>query len=462
MAKHLSSAQAGVFLFFLAWLMCACQKSEPAKNVLLITLDTTRADRLGCYGYEKQLTPHLDRLADESVVFDMAIAQAAVTPVSHASILTGLEPYHHGLRVLHGHVANRLKDKHVTIAEVWQEAGGQTAAFISAYPVSKAFGLHQGFEVFNDIFQPKDIANRTDALGTVNTDSGQRRADETVNAAIKWLDAYRAAEKPLLMWVHFFDPHDPRVVPPEEVLGKFIPDTDDRTELMLHGYDCEVFYMDAQIGRLIEALKSRGLWKNTVVAVVSDHGEGLGQHNWWSHGILYQEQIRVPLILRAPGMRHVPRVSAQVRTIDIMPTLLETAGVDRTFWRKMDGLSLVDAMRTGKTEGDLIAYSDSVNILSYGRQDDPSRFDKKHDKLYCVMQGGYKLIYHQLKPENTEFYNLMEDPGELNNLASSKPPTMRRFMEHLNNINALSVIVPEMTATDLERLQKLKGLGYGY
>lgn len=462
MTKSVISARMCMVVFCLAGLLCSCQKNESPRNLLLITLDTTRADRLGCYGYDKPLTPNLDALAREGVVFDMAIAQAAVTPVSHASILTGLDPYHHGLRVLHGHVANRLNDRHETLAEVWQKAGGQTAAFISAYPVSEAFGLHQGFDLFDDAFQSIDPAVESDEKGTVNTDNEQRRADATTEAAIQWLDTEYDAQKPMFMWVHYFDPHDPRLLPPQELVDEFVTETEDRTQMLLQAYDCEVFYMDAQIGRLFESFKKRGLWEDTIIAVVGDHGEGLGQHDWWSHGILYQEQIRVPFILRAPRLKQAPKVKSLVRTVDLMPTLLELTGIDRSLWKKMDGLSLKNAMRTGKTREDLIAYSDSVNILSYGRQDDPSQFDKKHDKLYCVMQSGYKLIYHQLKPEQTEFYNLYVDPFELNNLAATKPPVMRVFIEHLDSLKALSVIVPGMTPTDLERLQKLKDLGYGY
>lgn len=460
MRKPFSLVPAGAVLLVLAGLIFSCQENKPVVNVLLITLDTTRADRLGCYGYDKPLTPVLDRLAAESVVFDMAIAQAAVTPVSHASILTGLDPYHHGLRVLHGNVANRLAEKHETLAEVWERSGGQTAAFVSAYPVGSDFGLHQGFELFDERYQQTD-GNASGDQGTVNTDESQRRADETVDAALAWLGADRDRNSPLLMWLHFFDPHDPRVVPPDEVQEKFVPAGQDRRDWLLSVYDCEVFYMDSQIGRIVEAFKAEGLWEETVVVVVGDHGEGLGQHDWWSHGILYQEQIRVPLIVRVPGMKTVRRVGPLVRTIDIMPTLLETAGVEEANWPRMDGASLKAALKTGRTGGILMAYSDSVNILSYGRQDDPAQYDHKHDKLYCIMQAGYKLIFHQLKPDESEFYNLNKDPGELNNLAPSKPYQMRVFMKYLDSLKALSPIRPGMTPTDLERIEKLKGLGYG-
>ncbi|MEE2750579.1 MAG: sulfatase-like hydrolase/transferase, partial [Myxococcota bacterium] len=200
----------------------ACETPEPAdapeppassttKHIVLITLDTTRADHLGAYGYEKPTSPNLDILAQQGVVFDMAISQAAVTPVAHASILTGLEPYHHGLRVLHGLEGNALHDSQVTLAEVWASHGGESAAFVSAYPVTEAFGLHQGFDVFDAKFPQADGTGLVTESGTVNTGLSQRRADATTDAALAWLDTRTNPEQPLFLWLHYFDPHDPFV-----------------------------------------------------------------------------------------------------------------------------------------------------------------------------------------------------------------------------------------------------------
>ncbi len=437
------------------------QRTPPAMNVLLITLDTTRADHLGCYGYSKPVSPNLDKLAAESVMFDMAIAQAAVTPVSHASILTGLEPYHHGLRVLHGNVANRLDNQIKTLAEVWKDAGGQTSAFVSAFPVTEAFGLNQGFDHFDAQFQQADGKGLISKKGTVNTGRSQRRADDTTTAAIKWLNKNAAPDKPLLMWVHYFDPHDPLILPPKAILNRFQSVSEEKDDVLRAIYDCEVFFMDSQIGRLFRAFKERGIWKNTLIAVVADHGEGLGDHDWWTHGILYQEQIRVPQIIRVPGTKKKVKVSSTVRTIDLMPTILDVAGVDPSAWPQMDGQSLKEAMTTtGQTRKSLTAYADSVNILTYGRFDNAAKSDRKLDKLYCLLEGRYKLIYHQLEPANTEFYDLLTDPTELKNLAADSMPEMHSLIGRIKRLNAISPIMPGMSASDMDRLKKLKDLGY--
>jgi arylsulfatase A-like enzyme len=433
---------------------------RPNMHVLLITLDTTRADRLGCYGYVKPTSPNLDKLAAESVQFDLAIAQAAVTPPSHASILTGLDPYNHRLRVLHGLVENRLAEKHWTLAEIWQEVGGQTAAFVSAFPVTGAFGLDQGFEHFDARFPQTDGKGLVSKDGVVNTGRSQRRAKETTGAAVEWLDEKADPDTPLFMWVHYFDPHDPFLLPPQVILDKFSPISLKREDRLRAIYDGEVFYMDLYVGELLEAFKERGLWDNTIVVVVADHGEGLGDHDWWSHGILYQEQIRVPLIIRVPGVKGGLRVPSLVRTIDLMPTVLEAAGVCPEVWPSVDGESLMKAMQTGRTANQRIAYADSVNILTYGRPDAINRRDKKNDKLYCLTDGKHKLIYHQLEPDKTEFFSLQADPLERNNLAASKPPAMQEFMNRLEGLNAFSNIMPGITPSDMERVKKLRDLGY--
>jgi arylsulfatase A-like enzyme len=433
--------------------------AAPGMHVLLITLDTTRADHLGCYGYGRATSGNLDALAAECTQFDLAIAQAAVTPVSHASILTGLEPYHHGLRVMHGLVANRLPDDRQTIAEIWRGCGGRTAAFVSAFPVTASYGLDQGFEHFDASFPKADGEGLVGPTGVVTTGGSQRRAEQTTRAAIDWLDEHADSSRPLLMWVHYFDPHDTVLLPPQEFLDRFRSPSQERADVLRTVYDAEVLYMDHWVGRLIDAFKRHGLWDRTMVVVVADHGEGLGDHNWWTHGILYQEQIHVPLLIRIPGVKGAAHVGSLVRTIDLMPTVLEAAGVPESVWPAMDGRSLVPVMGSAERHGSLQAYSDSVNMLVYGRPDDRDP-DQKLDKLYCVMNERYKLIYHQLKPGETEFYDLQTDPKELRNLAATKPPVMEALLERLMSLGALSDIEPGMIQTDLERLNRLRDLGY--
>lgn len=440
----------------------AASTGSAARHLLLISLDTTRADRIGSYGYDRPTTPNLDALASESAQFDLAIAQAAVTPVSHASILTGRDPHHHGLRVLHGLLQNHLEDEQRTLAEVWREAGGQTAAFLSAFPVSRAFGLDQGFDHFEDRFPRSGGRQLVTKHGVVNTGSSQRRADTTTNLALSWLDTGAESDRSIFMWVHYFDPHDPLILPPKPYLLRFPPASRERPDVLRATYDAELAFLDAQLGRLLRAWKEKGLWGDTIVVVVADHGEGLGDHDWWSHGILYQEQIRVPLLIRVPGMVGGVRVPSLVRTTDIMPTALDAGGIDRAQWPEMDGRTLLRAMRHGETADARIAYADSVNMLSYGRRDQPGRHDEKHDKLYSLFDGRYKLIHHQLHPEASEFYDLREDPRETKNLATggARPPRMQALQQRLEEMNAFSGLLPGMTPTDAERLEQLKSLGY--
>lgn len=447
-----------------AGLYCAGGGDRPRLNVLLITLDTTRADRMGFAGYGRPTTPHLDALAAESVVFDHAIAQAAVTPVSHASILTGLEPYHHGLRVLHGLAANRLPEEATTLAEIWRGLGGRTAAFVSAYPVTESFGLRQGFGLFDADFRQSDGTGLVTGGGTVNTGLSQRGADQTTHEALAWLRD-RRDEDPFLLWVHYFDPHDAYLMPDRAWVERtmrsgFAPASQEKADQLRTIYDCEIRFMDEQIGRLLAAFETAGLWEETVIVVVGDHGEGLGDHNWWSHGILYQEQIRVPLLIRVPSWECAGRVSDLVRTIDLAPTVLEAAGIREAAHPPFDGRSLGEAMRSGRCESPRTAYSESVNILTYGRPDSRALRDQKDDKLYCLMTARHKLIYHQLEPEETEFYDLVSDPAEQRNLASSRPAAMEELLEQLHALDAFSPIMPGMTPTDLERVRNLRSLGY--
>lgn len=434
-------------------------EAPPTHDVVLITLDTTRADRLGLYGNPLDTSPNLDRLGAESIVFDHALAQAAVTPVSHASILTGLEPYNHGLRTFHGQIGNRLDERIDTLAEIWRRAGGTTAAFVSAYPVTADFGLAQGFEIFDAEFDDAAGGVLVDADGIVNTGRSQRRADDTVTAALTWLKEEAPDDRPWLLWVHLFDPHDILLLPPERILRRFPPATQDRPDVLRAIYDAEVFFMDAQIGRLLDALRRRERWDKTVVAVVSDHGEGLGDHDWWSHGILYQEQIRVPLILRVPELPDGSRRPDLVRTTDLVPTLVEAAGIPGRHVPRTDGRGLL-AAATAEPLEEYLAYADSVNVLSYARPDVAEKMDRKSDKLYSLSDGRFKLIYHQLEPANLEFYDLEADPGELVNLAAERPPAMLELLAELERRDALSEIQPGMTPTDLERLKRLEGLGY--
>ncbi len=424
-------------------------------NVLLITLDTTRADRLSCYGYAERTSENLDGLAESGVLFTHAVAQAAVTPVSHASILTGQDPYTHGLRVMHGREGNRLRESCTTLAEVFRGVGYRTAAFVSAFPVAERFGLHQGFETFDADF----VIDGPDVLvsgdGVVNTGKNQRRADETTDRALAWLA--KAAE-PFFLWLHYFDPHDPQLRPPNEFMQAHpLPLTPlpDRLRAL---YDAEIRYMDQQIGRVLDNLRQSGRLDDMVIVVVADHGEGLGDHEWWTHGILYQEQIRVPLIVRAPAASAGKKVDYLVRTIDIMPTVLELAGVSRDKFPTMDGASLVPLLAGDAGDPGRVAYADSINMLTYHFTSEIA--DEKNDMLFAVTDGTWKYIHHALRPEESELYNLAHDPHERVNLFASRPTEVEQLLDNLRQRRCFPEKSPGTQGMSADDRARLRTLGY--
>ena len=417
-------------------------------------MDTTRADHLGCYGYSVETSPRIDALAKSGTLFTGAISQAAVTPVSHASILTGLNPYRHGLRVMHGTSEYRLDESQVTLAEILRDEGYDTAAFVSAFPVAEYFGLQQGFEVFNADFQPEN-ENDLVAGGVVSTGAAQRRAEETSNLAIEWL---RDCDHPFFLWLHYFDPHDVKLLPPKEAVQPWAKPPKGMKARLKFFYDFEIRYMDRHIGRVFDALEEFGMTDDTVIVVTSDHGEGLGDHDWWTHGILYQEQVRVPLIVRVPGQAQAPRVSSTVRSIDLVPTLLDLAGIGPGDRRRFDGRSLRPLLTGEKTDLGLIAYSDSVNTLTYVTT--PRIRDEKEDMLFAVADGKWKFIQHLKEREKSELYDLVNDPGETHNLYAENPDQVRALRAWLQKLDYVPFRQLAEDAVPHDVLEELKQLGY--
>jgi arylsulfatase A-like enzyme len=428
-------------------------------NVLLITLDTTRADHLGCYGYARQTSPNLDALAADAARFDLAISASAITPISHASILTGMYPDRHGLRVFYGPTGHFLEPSHPTLASLLKAHGWQTAAFISAYPASERFGLHWGFDTFASEVAPS-VMNQDPAAPLPKdgywldqrTASAQRRADATTDQALDWL---KSARRPFFMWTHYFDPHDPSLVPPKEINERFGAAQTARDPYRAV-YDPEIFFMDLHIGRLLDYLKKTGEYDRTVIVAVADHGQGLGDHNWFPHRLLYQEQIRLPLIVRLP---HGPRgvtIPNLVRSIDIAPTILEAVGLEPP--DTVQGLSL-NGLLAGRPEEPRVAYAEALNTLDLHT---PDPMPQQHrDLLFCLVEPPWKLIYHFHTPANTELYNLASDPRELHNVAGKYTDEVTRLVAALDESGAMAVqIVEPNTPLDQEALEKLRSLGY--
>ncbi len=432
---------------------------KPLYDVILVTLDTTRADHLGCYGYSKPTSPNIDKFAKQGALFTQAIAQASVTPVSHASIMTGLNPYNHGLRVMHGLTENRLADKHVTIAERLGDMGYETGACVSAFPVTERFGLHQGFRYFDAEFlygPPEKMISRE---GTVNTGKSQRPANETTDRAIAWLNQ---VESPYFLWLHYFDVHDPQVLPPQEFLNQYAPPQGSHRENLRTIYDIELTYMDQQLGRVFDWLEEKKQYDNTIVIVLADHGEGLGDHDWWTHGKLYQEQIRVPLIIRAPKVAAGQRIESLVSTVDIVPTLLDILGSKDADAASLDGHSLLSLLQNQERRDSPQVYSDSVNMLTYGFSKEIR--DKKDDMYFSIIEGRWKYIYHVLHPEKSELFDLENDPHELINVSHVQPGIVKRLRQGIaerksipaKQLDSKSVMSPQ----DRARLESLGYLGH--
>jgi len=422
---------AGLLLSGLLWGCGSSPGPRSLPNVLLITLDTTRADRLGCYGYELDTTPRMDALAEQGVLFERAIAQASVTPVSHAAIFTGLYPYKNGLRLMHGNIGHRMHPGVPTLASHLESIGYRTAAFIGALPCSTRFGLDLGFEHFDDPFTGGDHAGASvDSQGIVSTGKAQRTARATNERIFEWLEGTDTSSA-LFLWAHYFDPHDPHVVPEDpEALRRFPPRGASRRDRLLRLYDQEVRYMDEHAGGLVD--RFRTFDRPLVVAIVGDHGEGLGDHDWWSHGILYQEQLRVPMILSGEGIPAGVRVPSLVRTVDLAPTLLGVIGEDpRRAFEELDGVDLGPLVRGETGDLGLDAYAESVAVGMRYLHRPQNRRQRKPDELYTLVEGRFKYIFHRREPEASELYDLDSDPGEQHDLRAREPELAARFEREL-------------------------------
>ncbi|MFC2171846.1 sulfatase [Acidobacteriota bacterium] len=436
-----------------------CQRSDKP-NILLITLDATRADRLGCYGYPINTSPTIDRIAGKGVRFDFAIAQSATTPVSCASQLTGTYPYRHGLRSMHGLVRNRLGEEIPTLAEELQRLGYTTAGFVSAFPASSHYGLARGFDLFDEAFLEGDRKAQIYPDGRVNTGRSQRTAEETVQAVLPWLR--QRGGKPFFAWIHLFDPHDTTFVPPQKVVSGFLrarPDQD-KSEFLRSVYDAEIFFADLHIGQIVSELRRLGIFENTVIIITADHGEGLGDHQWWAHGLLYQEQIRVPLIMKGPGIPQGLVLDSIVEHVDIFPSVLELARPGSSGKIKgIHGQSLLPLFG-GKARPDpemkRMAYSEAHNVLAFADKEEA----RKWGVLYSLINDRWKLIHFPRDPSLDRLYNLSSDPGELKNEIGTNTEVAVKLLGELKKRKAIEDFTMDSTGLSEEEYKHLKALGY--
>jgi choline-sulfatase len=368
----------------------ASRSSSP--DVFLVTIDTLRADHVGCYGYKQVETPALDALAADGVRFTQAFTHSPITNSSHITILTGLLPSAHGVTDF----GVPLSPQHVTAAELLKKQGYRTAAFIGAVILDSntlAPGLDRGFDFYNNF--PKDDSKGADGKTKPRWGRVERRGMDVVAQAETWFDKHRAG--PHFVWVHLYDPHDP-YEPPTPFAEKYKD----------HLYDGEIAYADSALAKWIAFLKKAGAYDNAIIIVTGDHGEGLGEHGEETHGLfLYDSTLHIPLILKPPsksaGASHPGSVvDSEVRTTDILPTILSIVGVAAP--PELNGESLLPLIRDKKNE------QTPSNRALFGETDYPLRWGWA--PLRALRIANRKLI----EAPRPELYNLQVDPKELKNI----------------------------------------------
>jgi len=407
-------------------------------NIILISIDTLRADHLGSYGYERNTTPNIDLLARDGVLFLNTVAQAPWTLPSHMSLFTGLYPSTHGVM----NEYSKLNDEHLTVAEILQNAGYETTAFTDGAYLSRQFG-YQGFDRFDD------------------TGNG---IESIYNKAVNWLKKGRS--RPFFLFLHTYQVHAPYDPPPAydiysdknyrgivKVSGnsndyykdiKPIMTTEDY-HYVIDKYDGDINYTDHFLGKLFNDLKELGIYDNSIIIVTSDHGENFLDHPAYNidHKELYEEIIKVPLIVKGTSL--FPKnqiISDQVETIDIMPTLLELLGIPSA--QKVDGQSLVE-------------------LVERGSYDKTFAFSEKNSKYKMIRSNDWKLIHRS--QTNLELYDLRNDPGEQNSLLTKNPDVAKTLYKELDTWIGIQdekskLFTAGKIKLDGELTQKLKALGY--
>jgi Flp pilus assembly protein TadD len=395
----------------------ACARPAPAgpASVLLVTIDTLRADRVGAYGDAAARTPRLDALAREGVVFERAFSPVPLTLPAHATILTGLLPPEHGVR---GNGAFALPAAPATLAEAFQARGLETAAFVAAFPVARRFGLDRGFDAYDDAIQR--------ATG-LHFEFAERRADRVVDAALAWLAGRSGA---VFVWVHLYDPHAP-----------YDPPAGFRD---LDPYRGEIAFADAQLGRLLTAWDARAA--AGVTAVASDHGEAFGEHAEESHGLfVYDTTLRVPLLLRGPGIPAGVRVGSPVGLADLAATLSELVGKGPF----PHGRSLARFWGRGRQAAaaeEAALYAETL----------APRFDFGWSELRAWREGRYKYV----RAPRAELYDVEADPGESRDLKALQPAVAERLAGRLEAALGRMGDALSHRAPDTEAAERLRALGY--
>jgi arylsulfatase A-like enzyme/Tfp pilus assembly protein PilF len=425
--KHARAARAAAACVVLVGASCRAPAPPAARHVVLVTLDTLRADRVGAYGGPADTTPNLDRIAREGAFARHAVAHVPLTRASHATLLSGLLPWQHGIR---DNISPGELPAAPLLAEVLKGQGFRTAAFVSSIVLSPQAGLGRGFDVFSDQMPAAPGARFLNTL--------QRRGEETLAEALPWIEANRGQGR-LFLWLHLYDPHDP-YEPPEPFASRFAGRL----------YDGEVAYVDDLVGRLDGALARLGLRDDTLLVVASDHGEGLGEHGETLHGFfVYETTLAVPLIVRGPGITSGTRLDAAVGLVDLYRTVLDLTGVPLPAGARAGGRSLAPALRGGDEPIEQPLYAESlVPLLHFGWSD-----------LRVLREGRWKYI----QAPRPELFDLSSDPGETDNRAAAEPARASAFQAALGKVldeERRAASAGPSGAVPVELLEKLGALGY--
>ena len=406
-----------IFAILLSALILVLSRAEATQNVLVVSIDTLRADHLGAYGYQKAKTPAMDSLARRGVVFKNTVSAAPFTLPSHVSLMTGLIPPVHGVQDNGGFYLN---GKIVTLAELLKAQGYNTGAFVGAFPLDSRFGLNQGFDVYDDGYPTRNNVNEMTMP--------ERQAGSVTDSTLAWLEKQKNSK--WFAWVHFYDPHFPYQAP--EAFTKMFPE---------NPYDAEIAFADSQLARILDFLKKTGQEK-TLVILTADHGESLGEHKEDTHGIFcYESTLRIPLIM-APFKPIA--VETRVRLIDVFPTILELKKMKSA--GKIQGISLVKYFEGQKGGSPQDSYFEALSMY--------------FNAQWAPVRGFYSKNFKYIEVPIPELYDLSKDPEEKQNLCADSSLCRTwagRFQ--LNYKDSLKTATPA-GEVDRETIEQLKALGY--
>ena len=407
----------GVATYF----MVAGRRTPEIRNIILISIDTCRADHLSCYGYPGETTPNIDAVAQHATRFEQVVSPAPITLPAHSSMLTGKIPPSHGV---HHNIGYQLAPSNLTLAEMLKQTGFNTAAFVSTFVLDKKLGLAQGFDTYNDEF--KEVRR--------NTHDNERKGDETTQLALDWIDQNKGSKS--FMFLHYYDPHMD-YMPPEPFASEFADNP----------YAGEIAFTDHCIGRVIQKLKALDLYESTLLIITGDHGEMLGEHGEEEHTyFIYESAIKVPLLIKLPRQKQAVTVAQPVGLVDIVPTLCSLLSIE------------LPARIQGQDISPLLPGNvpDAYERFIYSESMTPNRIGAS--SLMAISAGKWKYI----QAPRPELYDLTSDPGEEYNLIEKEPHRARILEDRLRETLERSVrkTTDSQIKLDAASIRRLESLGY--